>query len=677
MNMKYDSIFAPLNLGFTSLPNRIIMGSMHTGLEERRGGMKSLASFYEQRAKEGVGLIVTGGVAPNIAGWLGPFGITLNRRAKVPKHQIVTEAVHRQGGKICMQILHAGRYGFHPFVVAPSAIKSPISKFRPFRMPGWYVKKTIRDFGRAARLAKEAGYDGVEIMGSEGYLINQFIVRHTNRREDEWGGSYAHRMRFPMEVVKEVRRQVGEEFIVIYRISLIDLVPDGSTWEEVILLAKELEKCGVTMFNSGIGWHESRVPTIASMVPQGAFVGLSARLKKQVKVPVIASNRMNDPDFVAQVLEDGQADVVSMARPFLADPAFVSKTKQGQIHNINPCIACNQSCLDRIFRRQVVGCLVNPLTGTEMWDIPKAVRAPLKIAVVGGGPAGLSFAVTAAQRGHQVSLFERAPSVGGQFLLASAIPGKETYQKSIDYFENRLKALGVGVECNTSLTPERAKEEGFERIVLATGVKPRIPDFPGVDAPHVLDYITAIRHPERIGLRVAIIGAGGIGYDVAELLTHPGGDTPTSLRSFFRFWGIDPEVQMSGGLVEPIHPPAGTLRQVYLLQRSKGKPGAKLGKTTGWIHRLTLRKRGVKTLTGVVYHRITSEGLEYSQEEEKHFLPVDSIIICAGQLPETSLFATLEPTGIPIYIIGGAKDASGLDAERAIRQGFRLAMEMD
>ncbi len=672
MPNKYPHIFQSIDLGITTLPNRIIMGSMHTGLEEQKGGIKRLAAFYAERAKAGVGLIITGGVAPNITGWLKPFGMTMNASRKVGKHRQITEAVHRAGGKIAMQILHAGRYGFHPFIVAPSAIKSPISPFKPFRMPGWYVRKTVRDYGRAAHLAQKAGYDGIEIMGSEGYLINQFLVTRTNKRNDHWGGSFENRMRFPIEIIREIKRRTEFDFLIIFRISLIDLVEGGSTWEEVITLAKALQEEGVHLLNTGIGWHESRVPTIASMVPQAAFSSLTARLKEEIQIPVVAVNRINTPFVAERILEQKEADLLSLARPFLADPAFVSKAKSGHAKSINACIACNQSCLDRIFAGKVAGCLVHPPACRETLLRVEATSAPKRIAVIGAGPAGLSFSVTAAERGHRVFLYEKAGHIGGQFELARRIPGKESYQLNIEYFQQRIRETGVQLHLHMPFTEKILHSQSFDCVVNAAGVYPRIPEIPGIASPHVLNYTDAIRHPEKVGARVIIIGAGGIGFDVAALLSHP--EVEDELQAYYAFWGIDLSVSRPGGLVPPVEMTAK--RKIYLLQRKPQKPGAGLGKTTGWIHRSTLKKRGVEMITGVQYDRITPEGLCYLHREKEYFLKADTLVICAGQESNTLISKHLDEASLPIYTIGGARNASGLDAERAIREGFELAREI-
>ena len=670
MRNPFPNIFKPLDLGFIRLPNRIVMGSMHTGLEEAKGGIDRLAAFYALRARQGVGLIITGGVAPNITGWLKPLGMTLNTRWKVHKHRKIVDAVHREGGRICMQILHAGRYGFHPFVMAPSAIKSPISPFKPFSMPEWYIRKTIRDFGRAAFLAKKAGYDGVEVMGSEGYLLNQFMAPHTNKRKDKWGGSLENRMRLSLEIVREIRRRTGEDFLIIFRISLIDLVREGSVWYEIVALAQALENAGVHILNSGIGWHESRVPTIASMVPEGAFVPLTKRLKEVVNIPVVATNRINYPEQAEGLLQRGEADLVSMARPFLADPGWVSKSSKGNTDSINPCIACNQTCLDRIFKGQVAGCMVNPQACMETVRVIRPTAYPMKIAVVGAGMAGMVFSATAASRGHDVTLYEKKGELGGQFNLAGKIPGKENYFQTIEYYTQRMKESGVHLKLSEEFDVIKAHNEGYHAIVVATGVRPRIPDIKGIQLPHVMDYVQAIDHPDKIGQRVAIIGAGGIGFDVALLLSEQQVPAVDRHRAYCDFWGIDLNVKTPGGLIEPRKTLSS--RQVFLLQRSKGKMGAKLGKTTGWIHRLTLRKRGVQMYSGVEYSQVRPDGLEVIIKGEKRLLEVDHIVLCAGQEPTHVVPSNLRDLPIPVHIIGGAKDASGLDAERAIHEGFEL-----
>ncbi|MFA5961015.1 MAG: NADPH-dependent 2,4-dienoyl-CoA reductase [Tatlockia sp.] len=662
-NTPFKSIFQPLDLGFTQLKNRMLMGSMHTGLEEDKAGLQRLAAFYRERAESGVALIVTGGIAPNRAGRLAPFSAKLTTSKEQQRHEIVTHTVHEVGGKIALQILHAGRYGYHPFVVAPSAIKSPISPFKPWSLGKWGVIRTIRHFARTAVLAKGAGYDGVEIMGSEGYLINQFIVTHTNKRTDEWGGSYANRMRFPVEIVRAVREAVGEDFIIIYRLSLLDLIKEGSSWEEVVLLAKAIEAAGATLINTGIGWHEARIPTIASMVPEAAFSQVTKHLKPEMTIPVITSNRINTPERANALLEEGFADMVSMARPFLADARFVEKARLGESQAINSCIACNQACLDRIFVHETASCLVNPRAGFETELVYQTVHHPKQIAVVGAGPAGLAFAVTAASRGHKVTLFERSNALGGQFNLAKKIPGKEEYQRTIDYFSYQLEKYEVNVHLETS--PTENTLQPFDEIILATGVKPRIPAIEGIDNDKVMTYVELIEGKKKPGQRVAIIGAGGIGFDVAEWLTHSAQDL------FYAEWGIDIKAQHRGGLLPPVL--AQSPRKVVLLQRKKEKAGKRLGKTTGWIHRLSLKHKEVEMLSGVQYERINEEGLHIRIDDKPQCLAVDSIILCAGQEELHPLFAPLKANNKSVHLIGGAYKALELDARHAIDQACRLA----
>jgi 2,4-dienoyl-CoA reductase (NADPH2) len=666
-NTPFNALFQPLDLGFTSLKNRIIMGSMHTGLEEEKEGLQRLAAFYRERVLGGVGLIVTGGVSPNRAGRLSPRSAKLTSVHEQRRHELVTHTVHESGGKIALQLLHAGRYGFHPFIVAPSRLKSPISPFTPWAMSKRRILKTIMHFARAAKLAQAAGYDGVEIMGSEGYLINQFIIAQTNQRSDEWGGNYANRMRFPVEVVRAVRHAVGTDFIIIYRLSMMDLMAEGSSWEEVVLLAKAIEAAGATLMNTGIGWHEARIPTIASMVPAGAFSEVTRRLKPEITIPVIASNRINTPECANALLETGAADLISMARPFLADAQFVEKAKQGDSRAINVCIACNQACLDQIFVGQTASCLVNPRACHETRLLYDAVSQSKKIAVVGAGPAGLAFAAVAAERGHQVVLFERSAGLGGQFNLAKRIPGKEEYQHTINYYTHQLEKYKVDIRLNVDVSPELL--EGFDEVVLATGVVPRIPTIAGIDHPSVMTYAEALSGLRTPGLRVAIIGAGGIGFDVAEWLVNGGVDHES--MSFYQEWGIDLKVRQRGGLNDPAQPSSS--RPVYLLQRKKEKMGKRLGKTTGWIHRLSLKHHHVHLLSDVTYERIDDAGLHIKQGGESMTLAVDSVILCAGQTELNGMYSPLLESGQSVHLIGGAFKALELDARHAINQACRLA----
>ncbi|HAT1597226.1 TPA: NAD(P)-binding protein [Legionella pneumophila] len=665
-NTPFKAIFQPLDLGFTQIKNRLLMGSMHTGLEEDKENLNRLASFYRERAQGGVGLIVTGGFAPNRAGRLAPFAAKLTNSKEQHRHEVITQAVHETGGKIALQILHAGRYGYHPFIVAPSSIKSPISPFKPWEMSKRRIIKTIKHFARCARLAQLAGYDGVEIMGSEGYLINQFIVTHTNHRRDEWGGSYSNRMRFPIEIVRSVREAVGEHFIIIYRLSMLDLVAEGSNWQEVITLAKAIEQAGASLINTGIGWHEARIPTIGTMVPSAAFTQVTRHLKPEIKIPVITSNRINTPELANQLLEDGVADMISMARPFLADPCFAEKAKLGESKAVNVCIACNQACLDQVFVNKTASCLVNPRACNETTLIYETTNQPKSIAVVGSGPAGLAFAVTAAERGHKITLFEKANQIGGQFNLAKKIPGKEEFQHTLNYFAYQLQKYKVDVHLNTEATVELLKD--YDEVVLASGIIPRVPEIKGIDHEKVVSYIDVITKNKPVGSRVAVIGAGGIGFDVAEFLTH---DHQLTSEEFYNEWGIDLSGQHRGGLKPPQIAPSP--REVYLLQRKKEKMGKRLGKTTGWIHRSSLKHKHVKMLSGVNYERIDDQGLHLVVDDKPQVLEVDSIVICAGQIELKNLYEPLKIAGKLVHLIGGAYKALELDARHAIDQACRLA----
>jgi len=665
-NTPFKALFQPLDLGFTQLKNRLLMGSMHTGLEEDKDSLKRLAAFYRERALGGVGLIVTGGFAPDRAGRLAPFAAKLTSAAEQKRHELITETVHESGGKIALQILHAGRYGYHPFTVAPSRLKSPISPFKPWAMSAHRVNKTINHYARCAKLAQSSGYDGVEIMGSEGYLINQFIVRHTNQRQDEWGGTFEKRMRFPVEVVRRVREVVGEQFIIIYRLSMLDLIADGSSWEEVVLLAKAIEQAGATLINTGIGWHEARIPTIAAMVPQGAFTNVTKQLKPEVTIPVITSNRINTPELANALLENGVADMISMARPFLADAEFANKAKLGERRAINVCIACNQACLDQVFENKTASCLVNPRACHETQLVYEAVDKPKWVAVVGGGPAGLAFAAVSAERGHKVTLFESGDELGGQFNLAKNIPGKEDYRYTIEYYQYQLSKFQVEIRLQTQATAEVLQE--FDEIVLATGVIPYIPDIAGIGHEKVMTYLDVILRRREPGARVAIIGAGGIGFDVAEWLTHTG---THDLSSYYREWGIDVTEHSRGGIKKPDLSPSP--RHVYLLQRKKEKMGKRLGKTTGWIHRLSLKHRQVTMMSGVTYTRIDDEGLHLMVDGKPRVLAVDSVVICTGQKELTDLYEPLKEAGKSVHLIGGAYKALELDARHAIGQACRLA----
>ena len=674
MHNKYPNLFEPLDLGFTTIKNRTLMGSMHTGLEEVKNGYGKIAAYYAERAKGGVGLIVTGGISPNTAGWVAPFASKLTNVKTADKHKEITKAVHDNGGKICMQILHTGRYGYHPFSVAPSATKSPISPFKPWALSKRGIEKTIKHFARAAKLAQHANYDGVEVMGSEGYLINQFIAPKTNHRTDEWGGSYENRIKFPLEIVKRIRQEVGPNFIIIFRLSMIDLVENGSNWEEVVILAKELEKAGVTILNTGIGWHEARIPTIATMVPRGAFTWVTNKMRKEVNIPLITTNRINMPSIAEGILANGDADMVSMARPFLADPELVNKAEQGREDEINTCIGCNQACLDHIFSRKVASCLVNPraCNETELNYSPTSDKK--KIAIVGSGPAGMAASTTLAGRGHNVTLFEAASEIGGQFNIAKQIPGKEEFYETIRYFKKQMELTGVDLKLNTKADTEMLKE--FDEVILATGIKPRTPQIEGIDHPKVLSYIDVLKHKKEVGKKVAIIGAGGIGFDVAEYITHSGEATSQNLAAFLKEWGIDDKNEVRGG-IEGITPQVTpSPREVVLLQRKETKIGAGLGKTTGWIHRISLKNKSVKMLNGVQYDKIDDNGLHITRRGNSEIMDVDTVILCAGQLSNTDLLADLEKAGVKTHLIGGAERAGELDAQRAIEQGSKLGASL-
>ncbi len=668
----YPHLLAPLDLGFTTLRNRVLMGSMHTGLEDRARNFPRLAAYFAERARGGVGLIVTGGFAPNVEGWLLPFGSRLASPRAARAHQPVTAAVHAEGGKIALQILHAGRYGYHPLIVAPSRIRSPITPFTPRALTAAGVERQIRAFTRCAALAREAGYDGVEVMGSEGYFINQFLVTHTNQRHDRWGGSFANRMQLPVEIVERVREAVGPDFIVIYRLSMLDLIPAGQSWDEVVSLAKAVEKAGATLINTGIGWHEARVPTIATSVPRAAFSWVTQKLKGEVAVPLITTNRINSPEVGEWIVASGRADMISMARPLLADPDFVTKAATGRSSEINTCIACNQACLDHSFRNETATCLVNPRAcyETEL-NYPPAARRK-RIAVVGAGPAGLAAATVLAARGHDVHLFEAATAIGGQFNMARRIPGKEEFHETLRYFARRIEVTGVTLHLRTRATAELLVRGAFDEVVLASGVTPRDPGIPGQDHPKVLTYVDVLAHQKPVGARVAVIGAGGIGFDVAEFLVQEHPSPSLDLVAWMREWGVADPAECRGGIA-PASVPAPPARQVWLLQRKGTKPGAGLGKTTGWIHRRVLKMKKVEMIPGAHYERIDDLGLHIVVGDRRSVLEVDHVVLCAGQEPLRELQQPLTAAGLIVHLIGGADVAAELDAKRAISQASRLA----
>ncbi|KON57925.1 2,4-dienoyl-CoA reductase [Vibrio parahaemolyticus] len=670
MSAMYPNLLKPLDLGFTQLRNRVLMGSMHTGLEEHKEGLQKLAAFYEERAKGGVGLIVTGGFSPNLRGRLHPLSAEFSKPKHAKAHRVVTDAVHKHGGKIALQILHAGRYAMHPFAQSASGIKAPIARFAPSEMSERQIKKTIDAFANSAELAQLAGYDGVELMGSEGYLINQFLCKRTNMRYDDWGGSYKKRMRFPLEIVKAVRKAVGEKFIIIFRLSMLDLVEQGSTFEDVIELAKGLEDAGVTIINTGIGWHEARIPTIATQVPRGAFTWVTEKVKPHVSVPIVTCNRINTPDEAERILASGQADMVSMARPFLADPYFVAKAEQEKAQLINTCIGCNQACLDNVFKGKRASCLVNPLACYETEIVVEPTFKKKNIAVVGAGPAGLACATTLAERGHKVDLFEKNDRIGGQFRLAMQIPGKEEFRETIRYFANRIDETGVNLHLSTEANYDLLTE--YDEVVMASGVEPRKVNIEGIDnAEKVVDYQTLIRDKTPVGEKVAIVGAGGIGVDVATMITEPAGQT---LDDWLHEWGIDKEMSQPGGLYP--YADAVSDKEVWVLQRRKGRVGKGPGKTTGWIHKRTLEKRGVHLLGGVSYDKIDDNGLHIHVDGKAQLLEADKVVICAGQESVRPFEDKWSELGEKLHIIGGADHAGELDAARAIRQGVKLAVKL-
>lgn len=672
---NYPNLLAPLDLGFTRLKNRVIMGSMHVGLEEATNGYARMAVFYAERAKGGVGLIVTGGISPNKAGVTFAGGSKLVTLAEAEKHKIITQAVHDAGGKIAMQILHTGRYSYQPENVAPSAIQAPINPVKPHALSSAEVNQTIADFVNCAKLAKHAGYDGVEIMGSEGYLINEFIATRTNHRDDEWGGSYENRIRFPLEIVRRTREEVGEDFIIIYRLSMLDLVEGGSNFKEVVQLAKAIEKAGASIINTGIGWHEARIPTIATKVPRAAFTWVTEKLKGEVKIPLITSNRINTPEMAEHVLSSGHADLISMARPMLADPLFVEKAAQGRSDEINTCIGCNQACLDHIFSMKVASCLVNPRACHETEMIFKQSKLKKHIAVVGAGPAGLSFALYAAERGHQVTIFEASHQIGGQFNIAKIVPGKEEFYETLRYFKRKIELQpNIELKLNKLATFEILNNAQYDEVVVATGVTPRKPDIPGIDHPKVLSYLDVLKDRKEVGQRVAIIGAGGIGFDTAEYLAHEGESGSLNLEKYYDEWGIDTSYAKVGGLKQPIIEKSS--REIFLLQRKASSVGGGLGKTTGWIHRTGLKHREVKMIAGVQYQKIDDQGIHILLNDQPTVLGVDHVIVCSGQESYTAMYDELLQAGKPVHLIGGAKQAGELDAKRAIRQGAELAMKI-
>jgi len=675
---NYPHLLAPLDLGFTTLKNRVLMGSMHTGLEDGNKHDR-LAAYFGERARGEVGLIVTGGYAPNRAGWVKPFAGKLTTRGEANRHRVVTDAVHAEDGKIAMQILHAGRYAYHPIAVAPSRIRSPITPFTPRELSTAGVEKQIKAFVRCAQLAREAGYDGVEIMGSEGYFINEFLVTHTNHRSDEWGGDFAQRMRFPIEIVTRTREAVGEDFIIIYRLSMIDLIPDGNSWDETVALAKAIENAGATIINTGIGWHEARIPTIATSVPRGAFTWVTKKMKREVTIPLVTSNRINLPATAEQILADGCADMVSLARPMLADAEFVKKARDGRDDEINVCIACNQACLDHTFSNKMSSCLVNPRAchETELNYVATQVRR--RFTVVGSGPAGISAALVLAERGHAVDLYEAAAEIGGQLNMAKVIPGKEEFHEMLRYFKRQIELKGVRVHLNTCVGADDLKNGEYDEVIIATGVIPRDARIEGQDHPKVLSYIDVLRARKPVGKRVAIVGAGGIGFDVAEFLVHDGNSPTMHLDEWLSEWGVVDPAEARGGVALERPKPEPSAREVTLLQRKAGKHGANLGKTTGWIHRATLKMNNVRMIGNVNYERIGDQGLLITYGEshkDPTWIDVDNIVMCAGQLPLRELKEPLESAGIVSHVIGGADVATELDAKRAIDQGSRLAAEL-
>ena len=668
--MNYPHLFTPLNLGHVTLPNRILMGSMHTGLEDKASDYDKLAAYFAERARGGVGLMVTGGIAPSMRGWLKPFGGRLSMPWHKPRHKKLTTAVHSEGGLICMQILHAGRYGYHPLSVAPSKIKSPITPFTPNALSSRGVEQTIRDFVRCAKLAQDAGYDGVEVMGSEGYLINQFIAARTNQRSDSWGGDAARRMRLPIDIVRRTREAVGKNFIIIYRLSMLDLVEGGQDWSEIVTLARAIEAAGATIINTGIGWHEARIPTIVTSVPRGGFAWVTKRLMGEVTIPLIATNRINMPAVAEAILADGAADMVSMARPLLADPAWASKAKAGRSDRINTCIACNQACLDHVFQNKRASCLVNPRACHETEIVIAPALARKRIAVVGAGPAGMACASTLGQRGHAVTLIDRAVEIGGQFNYAKQIPGKEEFHETLRYFRHQLADNGVEVKLGHTADALSLIAGAYDEVVIATGITPRAVSFPGSDDRRVLNYLDVLGGHAAVGAKVAVIGAGGIGFDVAEFLAENAPSATTDVARWTHQWGVDMQLAHRGGLQKP--QPEAPARQLWLLQRSQGRPGGRLNKTSGWVHRATLKAKHVSMLGGVSYDRLDEQGLHITVDGKSQLLPVDHVVVCAGQEPNRRLADELMAAGLRVHVIGGADVAAELDAKRAIDQGTRL-----